>query len=1034
MHIFISYGRADKEAFARELAAWLRTRGHIPWLDVEHGILPGHPFDVRIEENIQNNEILLAVLSPWSVRPESFCRNEILYAQTLKKTIVPVKMADVIPPIQIISLNCIDAYTRPDELFELLDDALESIGNTGTWQPYAHSTRKRWYESGEELDFQEYIVRFGTGFVGREWLFEELRAWAREPMSRVCLLVAGVGIGKSAIAAQLTATLDVKGVHFCIRSVADSCRPVPWIRSLIHQLARQLPAYREILDRIPEPQWKETEAELSVDRAVSLFREEVSDRLAACRERLQIRDPWVFVIDALDEADPSMVTFLAETIEWIPPWIRLVLTSRPDETILARFRLPDVWQRPIGAGENEHLCDVREFLQQQYRSLVHMGFLPDSPGLLDQIEQRSDGNFQYASVLMKAFRDPILHYRLNAADIGTLPRTLSGLYDLRFRRRFGDVDRDSEAKKRYRDEVRPLLDCLTAAPVPVPESLLVSVAGWEEEVAVEGLRILSQFLIHENGSYRLFHDSVRDWLTENRVGNPFAAYPPKGHRYLADASWQEVFGPGAGPCEYTLRWLPEHLINAGRVQDLALLLADPRFFSSLWRMNDEVARALWVQVERRTSLRMDEVYSSVLQDPCRYTDDFINTLAVLFFKTGHPWDAFSLFGHQRSIATEKGDHELLQRSLGNQASILHARGDLDDAMALLKEQERICRELGTVTGIASSLGNQANILHARGDFDGAMKLLKEQERNCREIGSVDGLWISLGGQALILKDRGDLDGAMALHKEEEQICREIGNVDGLLASLGGQGMIMKLRGDLDGAMTLHKEEERICREIGNVEGLQRSLGNQALILRTRGDLDGAMALLEEQECICHDLGYVEGLRRSLGDRALILKDRGDLDGAMALHKEEEQICRKIGNVDGLRASLGGQALILKARGDRESALALHKEEERVCRDLGNVDGLQRSLGNQALIYVDRLEIDGAWALLEEQERICRELGNIESLVVLRTNQALILVRMGRREEASRIIDEALALATTAGYAALSEQVRGVRSRLGPILG
>ena len=51
-----------------------------------------------------------------------------------------------------------------------------------------------------------------------------------------------------------------------------------------------------------------------------------------------------------------------------------------------------------------------------------------------------------------------------------------------------------------------------------------------------------------------------------------------------------------------------------------------------------------------------------------------------------------------------------QISLGNQAVILYARGDLDGAMALLKEEERICRQLGDPAGLAISLANQASLL------------------------------------------------------------------------------------------------------------------------------------------------------------------------------------------------------------------------------------------------------------------------------------------------------------------------------------
>jgi len=996
MQIFISYGRADMEAFARELAAWLREKEHVPWLDVEHGIPPGQRFDVRIQEGIQSCDLLLAVLSPSSVRKESFCQNEILYAQKFKKTVLPVRMADVTPPILIITLNFIDASTRREEVLSLIEGALETIDKTGDWERYTPPAEKKWYESGEDLDFQADLVRFSTGFVGREWLFEELKAWVREPASRVCLLVAGVGIGKSAIAAQLTPELDVKGVHFCTRSNFDSCKPVPWIRALIRQLVRQLPGYREILDTgVPEPDWAQPPE--------SLFRTLVSDRLTACRERLQTEDPWVFVIDALDEADPAMVTFLTETIELIPPWMRLVLTSRPDEPTLSRFKLPGVHEQRIDAGDAQQREDMDAYLEQQYQALVGAGILPERPDLLERLKHLSDGNFHYASVLMDALGHPDPKQRLQVDEIGTLPGSLGGLYDRLFRRRFGNVDRGSEAKRRYKEDVRPLVDCLTAAPAPVPESLLVAAAGGEdEEVAVEGLRILSQFLIHEHGAYRLFHESVREWLTDNKVGNPFAAYPSKGHRYLADAAWQEVFDSGEAPCEYILRWLPEHLISARRTEELALLLAEPRYFIALWRMSDEVARAIWVmveQVEGRTSLLMEEVYAPVVQNPGQYPDDFIDTLAQLFYMTGHPRYALSLFEYQSRDATERGDREFLQRSLGNQALILQELGDLDGAMQLCKEKERICRELGNVDGLHYSLGNQANILYVRGDLDGAMDLYKEQERICRQLGNVDGLAISLGNQANILYARGDLDGAMDLYKEKERICRELGYVDGLQASLGGQANVLSALGDLEGALTFYKEEERICRELGYVDSLQRSLGNQANIPYARGDLEGAMTLYKEKERICRELGNIDGLQMSLGGQANVLSARGDLEGAMDLYKEEERICRELGNVDGLAISLGNQASTLHARGDLEGAMDLYKEQERICRQLGYVNGLQASLGGQANILYARGDMEGAMTLYKKQERICRELGNVNGLQASLGSQANILYARGDMEGA-----------------------------------
>ncbi len=80
-------------------------------------------------------------------------------------------------------------------------------------------------------------------------------------------------------------------------------------------------------------------------------------------------------------------------------------------------------------------------------------------------------------------------------------------------------------------------------------------------------------------------------------------------------------------------------------------------------------------------------------------------------------------------AKGKGEPAGLQRSLGNQASILMATGYLDGAMLLVKEQVAICRCLNDPAGLSRSVGNQALILEATGDLDGAMKLHKEQQCN-----------------------------------------------------------------------------------------------------------------------------------------------------------------------------------------------------------------------------------------------------------------------------------------------------------------
>jgi len=237
--------------------------------------------------------------------------------------------------------------------------------------------------------------------------------------------------------------------------------------------------------------------------------------------------------------------------------------------------------------------------------------------------------------------------------------------------------------------------------------------------------------------------------------------------------------------------LPYQLSRAKSWNRLYNILSDLPFFHAAWSTNQFEVKAYWVQVENNSQLQMVDAYRPVLRTPGEVTNTgFVWTVGMLLADTGHPEEALSLREYLVDHFRQSGDKGSLSYSLGNQALILYARGDLDGAMALHKEKERICKELGHKYGLSISLGNQGVILYFRGDLDGAMVLFKEQERLCRELGNKDGLALFLGDQANILYARGDLDGAMVLYKEQERLCKELGNKDGLSRSLINQANLL----------------------------------------------------------------------------------------------------------------------------------------------------------------------------------------------------------------------------------------------------
>ena len=152
---------------------------------------------------------------------------------------------------------------------------------------------------------------------------------------------------------------------------------------------------------------------------------------------------------------------------------------------------------------------------------------------------------------------------------------------------------------------------------------------------------------------------------------------------------------------------------------------------------------------------MVDAYREQIERPSAENDkQHLFCLSVLMHDAGHPEEAFRILSALADHERAAGDSINLQSTLGNQALILRARGDLDGAMALHQGADRIYRQLGNLDGLSISLGNQASILQARGDLDGAMALHQEEERICRQLGDAEGLVSCLVNQALRLMQMG----------------------------------------------------------------------------------------------------------------------------------------------------------------------------------------------------------------------------------------------------------------------------------------
>jgi tetratricopeptide (TPR) repeat protein len=559
--IFISYGRQDAQDFARRLAAWLRSQGYDPWLDVDKGIRIGDPFDIHIEVGIKNSKILIALLSPWSLRAESFCRNELLYAQTIKVPIIPVRIAEVIPPIQIISLNYIDAASDPERVFDELPSVIQEVSRSGRMsrRAWISPLGSPWWADRPRLSFEEELAYHGKSIEGREWLFQDLKRLVEDEKEKLILLTGDAGVGKSAFVAHATARFNICGVHFCSGSRPESCRAVTWIRELIYQLAAQFASYRAELQQRPAPLWSNPPKDL--------FRTYVKEPLRSVSDHQELQRSGLFIIDALDESmavcGNELSDLIADSYRRLPPPLKLIVTARPHQDLLAKFG--GFKRYHIDAQCTENLGDIHGYVN---RRSVHLDLPREDRDRVERsLTNLAAGNFLYARLTLDALSDPDQEARLSLDELGLLPKGLAGWYHEFFSKRFKDLTR-------YETQIAPLLACLVAAQGPIPEALLMTASGAK---ASSTLIELSQFLVCLEGGFQLFHRSVGEWLVNRDASGVFSVSAREGHQRLARSCWSEFEGGSGMMSSYSRENLASHLVEADLWPELLELVMSPWF-------------------------------------------------------------------------------------------------------------------------------------------------------------------------------------------------------------------------------------------------------------------------------------------------------------------------------------------------------------------------------------------------------------------------------------------------------------------------
>ncbi|MGH7104460.1 MAG: toll/interleukin-1 receptor domain-containing protein [Acetobacteraceae bacterium] len=553
--LFESYGWRDAAEVADHLRASLTEAGYSVWIDREHLRSDERHFAPALEQALEKSKIVIALLSPHSVRglaeedqDSSKCYNEIRVADFLKLPIVPVNVKEYegLPPFLLIHRDTInwfdwqekDAYQRG------VGKILERIKlHLNGGKAYARDITPI-------LDFSAELSTALGMFSGRDWLFPRLEDWLQS--NRPCFMIKGMtGSGKTAIMAELVRRNHgqrILAYHFC-SPTEEKVDPGKFVLSIAGMLANGIKGYGNMMRKgeLSEPLGCGNPEKMLVEGVLTPLR------------RITMDGSFCIVVDGLDEAmavpqaRQSIPELLAGARKAFPPWLKLLVTTRPYSDIEGLFQAAD--QCVLGEATGDQLMDLEAYVKKR---------LAEPP--LDQkinehgreraarlIADRSGGSFQYATMVLDALEQG----EVTLGRLDELPKGLSELYFAFAKQRFPD-------KVGFDDRSRGLLGALLAAREPLTVQPLAALSGLAQPATALPLLDELGCFVDAAGpggagrTWSIAHSSIRDWLVSDGAYK-FRIDPGGGRERLLEycRQWPDNGEP------YALKHVIAHLLEAG---------------------------------------------------------------------------------------------------------------------------------------------------------------------------------------------------------------------------------------------------------------------------------------------------------------------------------------------------------------------------------------------------------------------------------------------------------------------------------------
>ena len=568
--VFISYGHDKYSSVVERFAEEFSNIFSDVFFDGK-SLNVGERYDYKIEEAIEHCDIVVFFMTKYSVRinnngltnaDDSFCRDEIEYARSCKKSIIPVMLEECQPPLIVHRLQYINgkkifnngALINSQEFHKAKESILAAIDDINALAQYGESYSLM--QVLNQFDNDAYSKGLTKDYTGRKWLSQKCLNWIKDANEKVLCIIGEIGSGKSSFITNLVFD-DVDGyfagIHYCRFDIESSTKVRNIVKSLTYSVATQITGFSHYIEGI-------SERVLDTASGIELFEKLLVEPLNKLDNNNQ---KAVIIIDAIDEiSDPcereDLLSIVSDNSRLLPDWFKIIITSRPDSKL--EYLLQDTTIIKIDTTSSENIQDISDYIDS------FLGARNCSISNIDKEEliEGSAGNFLYVYFAL----NDLLEGGSFKHSGKKYPKGLDGIYARTINRKFKNIDE-------YESEIVPIFEILCATKAPISLDDLSNVIGEGKRSLLSKIQRVSAFIRKDNNTLCFYHKSLAEWLIDWDKSGEYYIECSEGEKKIV--AWIKDSDCDFLASNYCMSYGVNHLIENKEYAFLNQLLQDKRF-------------------------------------------------------------------------------------------------------------------------------------------------------------------------------------------------------------------------------------------------------------------------------------------------------------------------------------------------------------------------------------------------------------------------------------------------------------------------